>query len=61
MPHCLYLRFEDSPEYLQLAYSKMELYFYENDLQTDGTTYTVYVNSTLDQMTADIFRPVISL
>ena len=61
VPHCLYLRFEDSPEYLQLAYSKMELYFYENDLQTDGTTYTVYVNSTLDQMTADIFRPVISL
>ena len=23
VPHCLYLRFEDSPEYLQLAYSKM--------------------------------------
>lgn len=61
VPHCLYVRFEDSPEYLQFAYSKLELYIYENDIQTDGTVYTVYVNSSPEKMIVDIFRPIISL
>lgn len=61
IPYCLYIHFEDSPEYLQFAYSKLELYIYENDIQTDGTVYTVYVNSSPEKMTVDIFRPIISL
>ena len=61
VPHCLYVHFEDSPEYLQFAYSKLDLYMYENDIQTDGTVYTVYVNSSPEKMTVDIFRPIISL
>ncbi|MFA9413798.1 MULTISPECIES: AraC family transcriptional regulator [unclassified Streptococcus] len=61
VPNCLYLRFEDSPEYLQLAYSKLECHIYENDIQTDGTNYTVYVASSPERLTVDIFRPVMSL
>ncbi|NQI71918.1 AraC family transcriptional regulator [Streptococcus suis] len=61
IPNCLYVRFDDSPEYLQYAYSKLELYIYEQDIQTDGTVYTVYVNSSPDKMIVDIFRPVVSL
>lgn len=61
IPNCLYVRFEDSPEYLQYAYSKLELHIYEQDIQTDGTVYTVYVNSSPEKMIVDIFRPVISL
>lgn len=59
--HCVYVRFEDNPEYLQFAYSKLELYMYENDIQTDGTVYTVYVHSSPEKMLVDIFRPIISL
>lgn len=61
VPYCLYVHFEDSPEYLQFAYSKLELYLYENDIQTDGTVYTVYINSSPEKMTVDVFRPIISL
>ncbi|TVW07988.1 AraC family transcriptional regulator, partial [Streptococcus pneumoniae] len=57
----LYVRFEDSPEYLQYAYSKLDLYVYENDIQTDGIVYTVYVNSSPEKMVVDIFRPIVSL
>ncbi|HFI0136393.1 hypothetical protein [Streptococcus suis] len=60
-PHCVYVRFEDSPEYLQYAYSKLDLHFYENELETNGTIYTVYVNTNNETMTVDIFRPIISL
>ncbi|HET0843144.1 TPA: AraC family transcriptional regulator [Streptococcus pneumoniae] len=61
VPYCLYVRFEDSPEYLQYAYSKLDLYVYENDIQTDGIVYTVYVNSSPEKMVVDIFRPIVSL
>lgn len=61
VPYCLYVRFEDSPEYLQYAYSKLDLHVYENDIQTDGIVYTVYVNSSPEKMVVDIFRPIVSL
>lgn len=61
VPHCLYVRFEDSPEYLQYAYSKLDLHIYENDIQTDGIVYTVYVHSSPEKMLVDIFRPIVSL
>ncbi|MGK4109562.1 AraC family transcriptional regulator [Enterococcus cecorum] len=61
VPSCLYVHFEDSSEYLQYAYAKLELHIYENDVQTDGTIYTVYVNNCSEKMIVDIFRPVINL
>lgn len=61
IPHCLYVRFEDSPDYLQYAYSKLEIHLYEKDIQTDGTIYTVYVDSSPEKMIVDIFRPIVSL
>ncbi|HGA1284932.1 TPA: hypothetical protein ACIRHU_001504 [Streptococcus suis] len=46
---------------MQYAYSKLDLHFYENDLETNGIIYTVYVNTNNETMTVDIFRPIISL
>lgn len=59
--NCIYVRFEGAIEDLQLAYSKLDLHMYENDLQTDGTNYTVYVQVSGRQMIVDIFKPVVSL
>ena len=56
--HCAYIRFEDRPEYLNYAYSKLDLFFYENDLEPEGITYSVLLNQTSDMMTMDLFKPV---
>lgn len=56
--YCVYVRFEDHPQYLNHAYSKLDLHFYENDLESDGTIYNVLVNETESFITMDIFRPV---
>ena len=52
------VRFEDRPEYLNYAYSKLDLFFYENDLEPEGITYSVLLNQTSDMMTMDLFKPV---
>lgn len=59
--YCAYVRFEDHPQYLNYAYSKLELYFYENDLETDGVIYNVLVSESEDFMVMDIFKPVVHL
>lgn len=59
--NCVYLRFEDHPQYIQLAYSKLDLYFYEEKLDSDGTIYNVIVRDSEDLIIMDIFRPVVVL
>lgn len=59
--NCLYVRFCDSPEYLELAHAKMNVYIYEEDVPVLEDTYTVFVSSNDTQMTVDIFKPVGSL
>lgn len=56
--HCVYIRFEDRPEHLNYAYSKLDLFFYENDLESEGIIYSVLINQTSDMMTMDLFKPV---
>lgn len=59
--HCLYVRFQDAQEYMQFAFSKLELHIYENDIPVKNDVYTVYVGGTPEKITIDIFRPVDSL
>lgn len=56
--YCVYVRFEDHPQYSNYAHTKLELYFYENDLMSDGTTYSVIVNDTAEHLVMDLFQPV---
>ena len=61
VPNCLYARFEGNPEDIQFAHSKLDLYFYENDLGQTGEVYSVMVEDSQDFSVIDIFKPVISL
>ena len=56
--YCLYLRFEDSPEYLPFAYNKLDLYLYENDLEPEGSIINVLIEDSENQLIMDIFKPV---
>ena len=56
--NCLFARFNESEENLQYAYSKLELYAFENDIKVKGDTYTVFVDNKNDKLIADIFMEV---
>lgn len=56
--HCLYTRFEGKPEYLQLAFNKLEIYEYEEDIITRGDIYMVSLEDSEDNIVMDIFKPV---
>jgi hypothetical protein len=57
--HCAYVRFEGKQEDMQYAHSKLDLHFYENDLETNGIFYTVHVSNNPEHMVIDIFKPVV--
>lgn len=56
--NCLYARFEGKPEYLQLAFNKLEIYEYEEDIITRGDIYMVSLEDSEDHIVMDIFKPV---
>lgn len=56
---CIYTRFEGKSEYLSYAHSKIDLHLYENELETNGVVYTIFLSDTPDKMVVDIFKPVI--
>lgn len=58
VPYCIYIRFEGSPENLQYAHSKLDLYFYENELESTGEIYSVMIEETEHHTVVDLFRPV---
>lgn len=59
--HCVYVRFEDHPQYANYAHAKLDLYFYENDLVSEGITYMVIINDSQEHLIMDLFQPVKSL
>ena len=59
--HCVHTRFQGKAEHMQFAYSKLDLYFYEHDLDTNGIVYNVFVSGETEKMVVDIFRPVVML
>ena len=58
VPNCIYLRFEGAPEDIQYAHSKLDLYFYENNLESTGEVYSVMIEDSEYHSVVDIFRPV---
>ena len=59
--NCIYVHFEGNPEDIQFAHSKLDLYFYENDVVQSGDTYSVVIEDSSHHAIVDIFRPVINL
>ncbi|MDR3316006.1 MAG: hypothetical protein LBS98_05980 [Coriobacteriales bacterium] len=56
---CLYTRFVGEEEHLQLAYNKLQIVGYEEEIPLRGDAYTVFVNQSDEggTLTADIFMP----
>lgn len=57
--NCLFVRYHGSMAKLSIAYQKLGVYCYENDLSTNGETYTIFLESKMNNITADIFTEVI--
>jgi hypothetical protein len=55
---CLYVRFIGKPQQLNFAYSKLGVYAFENDIELDGSSYTVFVNQNGDEAMIDVFMPL---
>lgn len=53
--NCLYLRFCGPADKISVAYQKLSVYSYENDLIMKGDVYTVHIDNKDNIMTADIF------
>lgn len=56
--NCVYLRYEGKPEDIHFANSKLDIYFFENNLISEGSTINVYVSDSPDNIVVDIFKPV---
>jgi hypothetical protein len=59
--NCVYLRYEGKPENIHFATSKLDLYFFENELVSDGSIINVHVSESPDGIVIDIFKPVLAL
>lgn len=56
VPDCLYLRFIGPQEKLSIAYDKLSVYAYEEDIPLTGNSYTVFVNQLENEdIVADVF------
>jgi hypothetical protein len=53
--NCLYAHFVGPSDKLSLAYSKLNVVAYEQDIKTTGATYTIYVKQDIDEMVTDVF------
>jgi hypothetical protein len=57
----IYVRFAGHPKDLDFAYSKLALYFYENDLEDTGIMYNLTLENHPEYTVVDIFKPVVML
>lgn len=56
VPNCLYTRFIGPQEKLGIAYDKLSVYAYEEDIPLTGSSYTVFVNQLENEdIVADVF------
>jgi len=56
--NCLFARFSEKEENLQFAYSKLQLYAFENDIKLKGDSYTVFVENKDSKMITDVFMEI---
>lgn len=55
---CLFVRFNGNPQSLNFAYAKIGVYAYENDIELDGSSYTVFVIQSEEDAIIDVFMPI---
>ncbi|WP_267378661.1 hypothetical protein [Bacillus sp. GM_Baccil_2] len=56
--NCLFARFNDEEENIRFAYLKLNVHAFENNLNLQGESYTVYMKQKSDRLVADIFMPL---
>lgn len=56
---CMYCRYMGPEEQLKIAYDKINVEAFENDIELEGESYTVFVNENEEEGTivADVFVP----
>lgn len=52
---CMYVRYTGPESKLKLAYDKINLIAFEEDIELKGDSYTVFVNQVDDNIIADVF------
>jgi len=57
--NCLYARYIGPEDGIKFAYDKLGVYAFENEINLQGGSYTIYVDKNEDEesITADIFMP----
>lgn len=53
--NCLFARFEGEEDRLNMAFSKLSVIAYEEDIPLTGATYTVFTSKSEDVFSADVF------
>lgn len=58
--NCLYARYMGPEDKIKFAYDKLGVYAFENDVELEGSNYTIYVdrNEEEETMIADVFMPI---
>lgn len=56
--NCLFAKYIEKEENLQFAYSKLQLYAFENEIKLKGDSYTVFVENKDGKMVADVFMEI---
>lgn len=59
VPDCMYCRYMGPEEQLKIAYDKINVEAFENDIELEGESYTVFVDENEEEgtITADVFMP----
>ncbi|WP_052660076.1 hypothetical protein [Bacillus cereus] len=58
LENCLFARFNDEETNVRFAYLKLNVYAFENNLNLQGESYTIYIEQKRDKLLADIFMPL---
>ena len=58
--NCLYARYMGPEDKIKFAYDKLGVYAFENNIELEGSNYTIYVDRTAEEetMIADVFLPL---
>ncbi|WP_026515086.1 hypothetical protein [Butyrivibrio sp. LB2008] len=56
--NCLFARYTGEEKSIKYAYDKLGVYAFENEIELEGASYTVFVNRDEEVISADIFMPI---
>lgn len=56
--NCLFARYREKEENLQMAYSKLQVHAFENEIKLKGDSYTIFVDNKEGDIVADVFMEV---